>query len=159
MAAMRHDASQQWLPPAAPGSATPAQWDARPPGATPLGAAWPPPGWPPPAYAPPRAPNNLAVASLALGVGGLAVFVFSGFGLVFVLNLPPSILAWVLGVRAGRRAARGEVRDRPTMRRWGTVLGIVGTVLGVLAVVLWALAIVLDDDVRHRLIHDLQRSQ
>ena len=62
-------------------------------------------------------------------------------------------------MRARRRAARGEVVDRRTMARWGTVLGVVGTVVGVLAVLLWALAIALDDGVRHRLVHDLQRNQ
>ena len=157
MAGMGDDASAQWLPPAAPGSATPAQWDARPPGVPHGPASWPPPVTAQAAVT--RAPNNLAVASLALGIGGLVMFVFAGLGLVFVLNLPPSILAWVFGVRARRRAARGEVVDRRTMARWGTVLGVVGTVLGVLAVLLWALAIALDDGVRHRLVHDLQRNQ
>ena len=157
MARMGDDASAQWLPPAAPGSATPAQWDARPPGVPHDPASWPPPVAAQAAVT--RAPNNLAVASLALGIGGLVMFVFAGLGLVFVLNLPPSILAWVFGVRARRRAARGEVVDRRTMARWGTVLGVVGTVVGVLAVLLWALAIALDDGVRHRLVHDLQRNQ
>jgi hypothetical protein len=152
MAAMGDDPPVEWLPPAAPGSRTPAQWDKRIPA-----SVVSPPQYPQAAAAP--APNNLAVASLALGIGGLVMFLLSGFGLVFVLNLPPSILAWVFGARAGRRATRGQVSDRRAIRRWGTILGIVGTVLGVLAIVLWGLAIALDDDVRHRLVHDLQRNQ
>ncbi len=84
--------------------------------------------------------NRAAVASLWLGVSGLIMFVLSGFGLLFILNLPLSILAWVQGARGRRTLAR---RDLATA---GMVTGIVGSALGVLAVIGWVLFFLLADD-------------
>ena len=100
-----------------------------------------------------KAPGNgAAVASFILGIAGLVMFVFpSGFGLVFVFNLPCSIAAWVLGVRGRRRVDRGETHEHRGRAQAGMILGIVGVVLGVLAIIGWALAIALSQEVRDEL--------
>ena len=67
-------------------------------------------------------------------------------GLLFVLNLPPAIAAWIVGVDARRRIARGETAAGASAAQAGVVLGIVGTVLGVLAIVGWALALALSPE-------------
>jgi hypothetical protein len=123
----------EWLPPQAAGAAPPPQF-AR----TTVDPGWPPPaaGWPQPQ---PRSRSS-DLWSLILGIAGLVLFVFpAGFGLVFVFNLPASIMAWVMGAKAG---ARG---------RAGMVLGIVGTVLGVLAIVAWGVAIAVSPELRDEL--------
>ncbi|MDX6697536.1 MAG: hypothetical protein QOE65_933 [Solirubrobacteraceae bacterium] len=131
----------EWLPPQAAGATTPPHF--RPPTVDP---SWPPPAVPgaqPPAAGPGGARSGTDVPSLIAGVAGLVLFVFpAGFGLVFLFNLPASILAWSMGRNAGPRG------------RTGKVLGIVGTVLGVLAIVAWAAAIALSDELRH----DLRRA-
>jgi hypothetical protein len=86
-------------------------------------------------------PNRLAPWSLGLGIAGLVLFVLS-LGFVFVLNLPPSVVAWVYGIRARRRALTGELAARDTLARWGTLLGIIGTVLGVAAAIFWPIALI-----------------
>jgi uncharacterized membrane protein len=97
------------------------------------------------------------MASLVLGIAGLVLFVFGGFGLAFIFNLPCSVLAWVFGVQAQRKVDRGEVLGRRSMAQTGMVLGIVGVVLGVLAIIAWALAITLDDELQRRLERRLKR--
>jgi hypothetical protein len=99
------------------------------------------------------------MASLILGIAGLVTFIYpAGFGLVFVVNLPCSILAWVFGVQAMRGIEGGVATRQRSMAQAGKVIGIVGVVLGGLAIVAWALAIAFDDGVRHRLIHELEKS-
>jgi hypothetical protein len=129
----------EWLPPQAAGAAPAPQFSQ----AT-VDPAWPPPTVP----APPRSRGDREPWSLILGVAGLVLFVFpAGFGLVFLFNLPASILAWSLGHNAGERG------------RTGKVLGIVGTVLGVLAVIGWGIAIALSDDLRHQLQDAVEEGQ
>jgi hypothetical protein len=107
---------------------------------TPLGPL--PPG-------PPRPPrNDQAILALILGIGGLVAFVGARLGLLFVFNLPPAIAAWIVGVDARRRIARGETSEGASAARAGVVLGVVGTLLGALAIVGWALALALSPDRR-----------
>jgi hypothetical protein len=96
--------------------------------------------------------NPAAIWSLILGIAGLVMFIFpSGFGLVFIFNLPASIAAWVLGVRGKRRVDSGETHEHRGRAQAGMILGIVGVVIGVLAIIGWALAIALSPDVRDEL--------
>jgi hypothetical protein len=67
---------------------------------------------------------------------------------LFVFNLPPAIAAWIVGVDARRRIARGETSERASAARAGVVLGVAGTLLGALAIVGWALALALSPDRR-----------
>jgi hypothetical protein len=131
----------EWLPPQAAGAAPAPQF----------GPASVDPAWPPPAVAPsprPAARPGSDVPSLVAGIAGLVLFVFpAGFGLVFVFNLPASIMAWVLGRNAGERG------------RTGMVLGIVGTALGILAIVGWGIAIALSDDLRNQLQNAVEDGQ
>ena len=108
------------------------------------------PSWPPPMVAPPAAArgDSSELWSLILGIAGLVLFVFpGGFGLVFIFNLPASIMAWVLGARA---------RPRTTP---GFVLGIVGVVLGVLALIAWGLAIAFSEELRDELRKGIEDGQ
>jgi hypothetical protein len=166
------DRDVEWLPPE-PAGETP-RFDPR--AADPLPEPPPPPAYvtaPPPTGPPvqpsapawqqtPSAPwphaygkapgNSAAVTSFILGIAGLVLFIFpSGFGLVFVFNLPCSIAAWVLGVRGRRRVDRGETHEHRGRAQAGMILGIVGVVLGVLAIIGWALAIALSEEVRDEL--------
>ena len=112
-----------------------------------------------PGVAAPAATNGHAVAALTLGIAGLVLFVASGFGLVFVLNLPCSVLAWVFGVRGMRRADRGEGVHQRGMARAGMVLGVVGTVVGVMAVVAWALGFLFSEHLRDELQREWERQR
>jgi hypothetical protein len=110
---------------------------------------------PAPAYSPAdggraatAATNGHAVAALSLGIAGLLLFVVSGFGLVFILNLPCSILAWMLGVAGMRRVDRGETTVRRGMAQAGMLLGVIGTVIGGLAIVAWALGFIFSEELR-----------
>jgi hypothetical protein len=166
------DRDVEWLPPEPAGDAP--RFDPRTP--DPLPEPPPPPAYvtaPPPTGPPvqpsvpawqqtPSAPwphpygkasgNSAAVASFILGIAGLVAFIFpSGFGLVFIFNLPCSIAAWVLGVRGRRRVDRGETHEHRGRAQAGMILGIVGVVLGVLAIIGWALAIALSEEVRDEL--------
>jgi hypothetical protein len=84
--------------------------------------------------------NGKAVAAMVLGIVGL-FFLVSGLGIVFFVNLPCSILAWILGVQGKRRVDRGETTKGDGMAKTGLWTGLVGTVLGVLAIVIWIVAI------------------
>lgn len=136
----------RWLPPEAPGAAPPPRWDAPPPPAPPLRAQQPPAGAQPVFLQAQGSSNSAAVASLVLGISGLVLFVLTGFGLVFILNLPCSVLAWIFGVQGKRREDRGEGAGQRGLAQAGHVLGVIGTVLGLLAIIGWALFFVLADD-------------
>jgi hypothetical protein len=145
------DRDVEWLPPE-PAGETPPRFDPHAP--TQPSPPPPPPAWQqtpsapwPHAYG--KAPSNTpAVWSLILGIAGLVLFVFpSGFGLVFVFNLPASIAAWVLGARGKRRVDRGETHEHRERAQAGMILGIVGVAIGILAIVGWALAIALSEEV------------
>ena len=105
---------------------------------------------PPAAPGPPA--NDRAVLALVLGIGGLVAFFGARLGLIFVLNLPPSIAAWVVGVQARRRVDRGETDQHRAVAQAGLVMGVVGTVLGVLAIVGWTLALTMSEDARRFLL-------
>lgn len=87
---------------------------------------------------PGRGKNNRAVTALGLGAAGLAVLVTT-VGALFIVSLPASIAAWILG----RQAQRHETgRDQA---RVAVTIGIVGTVLGVIAAIAWILTTALSD--------------
>jgi hypothetical protein len=131
----------EWLPPQAAGAAPPPQFA---PSA--VDPAWPPPAAPRQADPQGRSPSELW--SLILGIAGLVLFVFpAGFGLVFIFNLPASIMAWVLGAKG-----------RPGSRT-GMFLGIAGVVLGVLAIVAWAVAIASSQALRDELRRAFERGR
>lgn len=171
-------AGEAWLPPEAPGARAPREWHTVPePGPlSPAASA----GIPPPAAAPvddwwrgdgargasyggpavARAPGNgHAVAALVLGISGVVLFFAAGFGLVFVLNLPCSMLAWIYGRTGMRRVDRGETTERRGMAQAGMILGIVGTVVGALALVGWILGFALSDDLRDNFRREYERRQ
>ena len=172
---MSEDAHSEWLPPEAPGAKPPRRWESMPeaPEATPyvppqpVAAArapapatdwWRDEGQQPATH--PQAPwggavpaarsagNGAAVASLILGIAGLVLFLVAGFGLLFILNLPCSVLAWILGVQAKRKVDRGETTERRGMAQAGIALGIIGTVVGGLAIIAWALGFIFSDELR-----------
>lgn len=103
--------------------------------------------------------NGQALASLVLGIAGLVLFFAAGFGLVFVLNLPCSIMAWAFGVQGRRKVDRGETAERRGMAQAGMVLGIVGTVIGGLAIIAWALGFLLSDELRDQFQREWERRQ
>jgi hypothetical protein len=151
----------QWLPPTAPGAqsapiAPPPPAAPAPVAAPPVSQATPPAGAPPPGQplgplppAPPGPPgNDRAVLALVLGIGGLVAFLGARLGLLFFLNLPPSIAAWVIGVQARRRVDRGETDQHRGVAQAGLVMGVIGTVLGLLAIVGWTLALTMSEDAR-----------
>jgi len=108
----------------------------------------------------PTAPGNgHAVAALSLGIAGLVLFVVSGFGLVFILNLPCSILAWMLGVTGMRRVDRGETTARRGMAQAGMLLGVIGTIIGGLAILAWALGFIFSEELRDELQREWDRRQ
>ena len=150
-------------PPAQSGYAAPApgaqaahggQWGSTPSSgsAAPTVTHWPAQ----PAQAQP-AGNGVAVAALVLGVAGLVLFVGLGFGIAFFVNLPCSILAWILGVQGKRKVDRGETSERRGMAHAGMVLGIVGVVAGVLGIVAWVLTFALSDDLRDEFRREFER--
>jgi hypothetical protein len=160
----------EWLPPRAPDATEPPRWDPDRP--DPLADRAPPPPapvppsppgppsqpWPQPYGKPPS--NNAAVVSLIAGIGGLVMFVFpAGLGLVFLFNLPASIVAWVAGVRGRRAIERGETREHEGMATGGLVLGIVGTILGVVAIIGWAIALATSEELREEFRRQIEESQ
>jgi hypothetical protein len=107
----------------------------------------------------PVSTNGHAVAALTLGIAGIVLFFASGFGLVFVLNLPCSVLAWVFGLRGMRRVDRGETAQRRGMAQAGMVLGVVGTIAGGLAIVGWTLGFLLSEELRDELQREWNRQR
>jgi hypothetical protein len=168
----------EWLPPQAEGAHPAPRFDPDAPDPLTMPPPSPPPAAPPAPYPPPpsqqyppptgqpwpqppRGPrrNTAAAISLVSGIAGLVVFVFpAGFGLVFIFNLPCSILAWVYGVRGRRAVDRGYTHERRGMAQAGLVLGIVGTVLGVLAIIGWAVAFALSEELRRELERQIEES-
>jgi Domain of unknown function (DUF4190) len=182
---MGDDAHSGWLPPQAPGAAPPRRWESLPeapevaphppadsaPGPVPAPRRPPAAGWWQEEAAPVQpqwgaarvaarpAGNGAAVASLVLGVTGLLLFFFAGFGLLFVLNLPCSIMAWIFGVQAKRKLDRGETTERRGMAQAGLALGVVGTIVGGLAIVAWALGFIFSDDLRDEFRREWDKQQ
>ncbi len=103
--------------------------------------------------------NGHAVAALSLGIAGIVLFFLSGFGLVFVLNLPCSILAWWFGTMGVRRVDRGETTDRRGMAQAGMLLGVLGTVVGGVAIVAWALGFIFSEELRDEFQREWDRRQ
>jgi Domain of unknown function (DUF4190) len=181
---MSEDAQSEWLPPQAPGAAPPRRWESMPdapeapaaptapepgpPAVTAAPESWhgvadaapQPPGWGPAAPVAARpAGNGLAVASLILGIAGLVLFFVSGFGLIFVLNLPCSVLAWILGVQGKRKIDRGETTERRGMAQAGIALGVVGTIVGGLAIIGWALGFTFSEELRDEFQREWDKQQ
>ena len=151
----------EWLPPQAPGGAPPPRWrapedetpafehprfappTAQAPAPAPSAGVGRPAAATPPAgvedFTAVRETNGPATASLVLGICGVVLFLFDGFGLIFVLNLPCSVAAWIYGRRAMQRIDRGETPAARGTARAGLVLGVVGTLLGGAALVAWIL--------------------
>jgi hypothetical protein len=151
----------EWLPPQAPGAAPPPHF-----APTAVDPAWPAPTAPAPAAPPvpaqarPGSTNASARWSLIAGIGGLILFVFpSGFGLVFIFNLPCSVMAWVLGREGRRRADAGEGPEYRGRVHAGMVLGILGVVLGVAAIIAWAIAIATSEELRNELSRAFERGR
>lgn len=121
-----------------------------PPGAPPPGYGWPQqpqPGWYQPG--PSRPTNGTAVAALVLGIAGIAVtLMFAGF--LFIVSIPCSIAAWVLGVK-GKRIAAPDPNLEPTrpagrgLAQAGLITGIIGLVLAILGIIFWVLLFSLGD--------------
>jgi hypothetical protein len=92
--------------------------------------------------------NGAGIAAFSFGIAGLVLFVFGGLGLLFVLNLPCSIAAWVLGPRGERNVDEGRTAEHRSLAHAGKVMGIIGTVLGIVAIIAWALLLALSPAVR-----------
>jgi hypothetical protein len=145
-----------WLPPNAPGAQPPPRFDAVPPPPPAPAPAPPGPDWSPPgadrrvqAGAPPapgrptftreQAPgprNTTAAWALGLGIAGLALLLVS-FGTLFLITLPCSIAALMLGRKAQAMAERGEIaagQGQVTAALW---LGRIGVIAGVTALVVF----------------------
>ena len=118
----------------------------------------PPGGYPPPSYGQPmpgyyaprpsRPSNGAAVAALVLGIAGIALTLMFA-GILFVVSIPCSILAWVFGVK-GKRAAGDDPNDltqpgQAGLAQAGLICGIVGLVLAVLAIAFWLLVLLATD--------------
>ena len=78
-----------------------------------------------------------------LGCAGLFMFFVVSLGLLFFINLPCSVAAWVLGVQGKRRVDRGETLGHRGLAQAGLVTGVIGVGLGVLGIVGWVLLFVL----------------
>ncbi len=114
-----------------------------PPGSY-LGAPGPPRTRPAPAAAAPSADNSRATAALVLGITGLTLWLTS-LGVLALVSVPCSALAWLLGAGARRRIAAGETDRGAAAARTGVITGVVGVVLGGLAIAFWALVIAYGD--------------
>jgi hypothetical protein len=95
-------------------------------------ATAPPAGFAPP-LAPPTPPSaGRANAALVAGTIGLALLGLTA-GAFYLISLPVSVAAWILGVRAQR-----DGRDHADV---AVLIGAVGTVLAVVSGVVWVLVI------------------
>ena len=127
-----------WLPPTAPGANPPPRFDVPP---QPTAPARPEPPAAGPTFVRPSATaqgerNSAAVWAVALGITGLALLVLS-LGSLFVVTLPCSIAAWVLGARARRQidsGASGRGKGQAVAALW---LGRIGVIAGVAAMVVF----------------------
>ncbi len=84
----------------------------------------------------PRDPQTAAVLALVLGITS-TLGVLLSFGMLFILTLPASALAWLLGRRT-RRRADGTARAMATAAE---TLGIVAAVLSCLALAACAMIV------------------
>ena len=130
--ALPPQAPPQWQPPAPP-----PQWPTLPPQGT-YGYG---DGYGYPVVKPPGNPQ--AIIALVLGCAGLFMFLVGSLGLLFFLNLPCSVAAWILGVQGKRRVDRGETLEHRGLAQAGIVTGVIGVVLGALGIVGWVLLFVL----------------
>jgi hypothetical protein len=122
-----------------PGPAPPAEYLGAPV-ANPYAQPGAYPGYPMVAHGPIEPSNGKAVAAMVLGIVGL-FFLLSGLGIVFFVNLPCSVLAWIFGVQGKRLVDSGVTTRGDAMAKAGIWTGIVGTILGVLAIILWIVVI------------------
>ncbi|MFZ1161768.1 DUF4190 domain-containing protein [Mycobacterium sp.] len=119
-----------------------------PPGALPF--PYPPGAYPPPQYSgfppPPTGPSNeLAVASLVVGILAVATS-------PLVVGLFLGIAAVVMGVAARRRIKRGETTHGGGLAIGGVMLGIVATFIGLAVGAILALGLAADafnEDYQH----------
>ena len=113
----------------------------------------------PPFLRPTPEPRNTAAnTSLAFGVVGLLLVVFT-LGGGFWLSLPCSIVAWVKGATGRRQVASGAVRTGDGTAHAGLILGVVGVVLGVIGAVVWLLILASVDFDVDELRRELERSR
>jgi hypothetical protein len=134
-----------WKPPRAPSGPPGAS---RPPAAPPSLAARAAP-----AASPGGRVDPLATASLVAALSALVLLTLS-LGVLFVVTLPCSALAWLLGTRAQGRIAADRRRGGGGLAHAGVVLGYVGLGLGTLAMIVWTVLILSGfstDDLRHKL--------
>jgi hypothetical protein len=135
--------AEGWLPPHAPGANPPPRFDAPP--EQPAPARPEPPRTEPPrpepafvrdgvAAAGPR--NGAAIWAVALGITGLALLALS-LGSLFVVTLPCSIAAWVLGLRARRQIESGATTQGDGQATAALWLGRIGVIAGVAAMVVF----------------------
>jgi hypothetical protein len=137
-----------FLPPRAPDGDEPARWEPRPPegdghARVVVATTSDAPTLVQTGEHPPR--NGQAIASLGIGIAGVALLVLS-VGISFLVTLPCEIIAVVLG-RHGRRRAAAEGIGGTRAARAGMIVGWVGIALCVIAAIVWIAIIVSDVDV------------
>lgn len=139
-------AAPQLAPPAPPPPyAAPGPFGAPPPGApgaSPYGAP-PPAGYPPPQFAPSQPTNGSAIAALVLGISGIVLTIIF-LGALFIVSLPCSVAAWILGAQ-GKRRAEGLGGSGRGMAQAGVVCAMVGIVLALIGAALWVVFFVVVD--------------
>jgi hypothetical protein len=86
----------------------------------------------------PEQGNTSATTSLIFAVVGL-LFVVGTLGAAFIVSLPCSIAAWVIGVQGRRQVASGATKVGDGVAHAGLILGIVGVVLSIIGAVVWFL--------------------
>jgi hypothetical protein len=137
-----------FLPPRAPDGHEPGRWEAQPPegdghARVVVATTTDAPQLVQTGEHPPR--NTQAIASLGIGLAGVALLVLS-VGISFLVTLPCEIIAVVLG-RQGRRRALAEGIGGTRAARAGMIVGWVGIALCVIAAIVWIAIIVSDIDV------------
>ena len=179
---MSEPGPERWLPPRAPGAGDTPRWDApgwqpahpapspeppagSTPAAEPAGAA--DGGQPPgsgPTFVRPGAQagsNPRATTALVLGIVGLGLLVLS-LGTLFLITIPCSIGAWVLGIQGRRLVDRGVLAGQRAQARAGVWLGAGGVGLGIVAMVVWIALIASGfsvEDFQQDLERELERSR
>jgi hypothetical protein len=97
--------------------------------------------------------NPLAAWGLGFGIAGLGLLLLS-LGSFFLVTLPLSGTAWVLGSRARRRAAEGASSEaQATAALW---LGRIGVAIGLLAMIVFIVLVAAGFDFE-QLRDDLER--
>jgi hypothetical protein len=82
--------------------------------------------------------NSSATTSLVFAVVGL-LFVVGTLGAAFIVSLPCSIAAWVIGAQGRRQVASGATKVGDGTAHAGLILGVVGVVLSIIGAVVWFL--------------------